>query len=153
MERQAAKVQPWNGHEYRCVQPCLTPVPSVLHPDAGPTTAEATDIYPCTTRTSTEAAFTTFTAALQTDIYTAICTGTTADPGPGSTAKHAVTAAHVGDVSTAAANSTSAIATNKNTSAHTPEAAAHTPAAAAHTPVAASSTNCPKFRAAGHATR
>ena len=95
----------------------LTPIPYVSHPDAGPTAADATDIYTSTTRTSTAAAFTAFTAALPTDIYSVTCTSSTADPGPGSTTKHAVTAAHARDVSTAAANATAA--TNTNTTANT----------------------------------
>ena len=81
------------------------------HPDAGPIAADAADIYTGSTRTATAAAFTTFTAVLPTDIYTATCTGATAVP------KHAVRVAHT------------------------------TAAAAAHT------TNCPRFRAAAHATR
>ena len=68
-----------------------TPVSCVPHPDAGPA-GNATDIYTSTIRTSTAAAFTALTAALSTDIYSATCSSATADPEPGSTAKHAVTA-------------------------------------------------------------
>ena len=59
-------------------------------------------IFTHVTSTSTAAAFTTFTAALSTDIYPATCTSSTADPRPGSTAEHAVTALHASDVSTTA---------------------------------------------------
>ena len=70
----AANLPTHNQHEYgpdRHVQPSLdlTTVSSVSHPDAGPTAADATDIYTCTTSTSTGAAFTTFTEAHSTDIY------------------------------------------------------------------------------------
>ena len=81
------------------------------------------------------------------NIYTATCTYATADPGPGSTPKHAVTAAH------SAAGHTPSTAEAAHTTATT--AAVHTTAtaAAAHTTATASSTNCPRFRAAAHTTR
>ena len=69
---------------------------------AGPTAADATDIYTSSTRTATAAAFTTFTAALPTDNYTATCTGATAVP------EHAVRTAHTTAV--AAAHTTAAAA-------------------------------------------
>ena len=63
----------------------VTPVISVSHSDTGPTATNATDIYSCTPSTSTTAAFTIFTDSLSSDIYSGICTSSTANPRPGST--------------------------------------------------------------------
>ena len=134
----------------------------VSHTDAGPTSADATEIYTRTARTST-AAVTAFAAALSTDIYSAACTSSTADPWTGSTAKHAATATLASDVSATAADA--AAAGHSTTSFHTiragntaaaaatanPNTSANTAKAAVHT-TAASSTNCPKFTAAAHTT-
>ena len=89
---------------------------STLHPDASPTTADATDIYTHATGTSTVAMITTFTAALSTDFNSDTWTSSTADPWPSSTAKHAATAPHASDVSATAADA--AAAGNSTTSAN-----------------------------------
>ena len=142
MGQAAAKIPTWNWHKHGpdChLQPGLdvTPLPCVSHTDAGTTSADATDFYTRTART--------FTAALSTDIYSAICTSSAADPWTGYTAKHAATATLASDVSAtaanaaAASNSTTAIykVTAGNTAAATPSAntntSANTAAAAAHT--------------------
>ena len=127
-------------------------------------------LHTCTTGNSTAAAFTTFTAALSTDVHSDTWTSSTADPRPGSTANHAATAPHTTDVSatagdaaaagnsatlantafytvTAANTTAAASTTNPNTSADT------TVAAGAYATAAASSTICPKFTAAAHKTR
>ena len=106
---------------------------SLSHPDASPTAADPRDIYTCTTGTSTGAAFTTFTVALPTDIYSDTWTSSTADPQPGSIANRSATAPHA--TAAAAGNST----TSDNTT-----------VAAAHATTAASSTNYPKFTAAAN---
>ena len=86
------------------------PVPFASHPDAGPTAADATGIYTSSTRTATAAAFTTFTAAFPTDIYTATCTGARAVPKQASTAAH--TAAAAGHITAAAHTTAAALSTN-----------------------------------------
>ena len=103
------------------------------------------------TGTSTAAAFTTFTEALLTDIYSATCSSLTADLWPGSTAKHAVTAPHASDVSTTSPNAALHTVTAANTTAAAnTKTSADTAAAVVHTTAASSSTKCPQFTAAAH---
>ena len=102
---------------------------TLSHIDTGTTSADATDFYTCTARTFT-AAVTAFTAALSTDIYSAACPSSAADPQTGYTAKHTATTTLASDVSTTAAD---AAAGNSNTSFHTASTAAALAAATANT--------------------
>ena len=127
-----------NGHEHgadRHLQPSLdiTPLSSVSHTDAGTTSPDATDFYTCTARACT-AVIAAVTAALSTDIHTAACTSSAADPRTRSTAKHEATATR----STAKHAATTAHSTAKHPATATHAAAAGNSTTAFHTVTAAS---------------